>query len=176
MQNSHILQGVDPVVVRMAIAAPMYAPQWLKARIVRAAKQAAGKDRLSVSELLTEFQSRARENGYELVLVQDDVKRHASFAFQELKKIIEEVADKYDVSVNEIKSPSRVRAIVKPRQEFFYRAKTETLKSYPEIAQFCGGRDHTTVIHAVNKFASDNDFPLPHKAGSYGRVKQENTQ
>ena len=48
-------------------------------------------------------------------------------------------------------SGRRTRAIVRPRQIAMYLAKTMTSKSFPEIGKRFGGRDHTTVLHAVRK-------------------------
>src|SRR3546814_7947784 len=46
-------------------------------------------------------------------------------------------------------SKRRVRAIARPRQVAMYLAKELTPRSYPEIGRRFGGRDHSTVIHAV---------------------------
>ncbi len=43
------------------------------------------------------------------------------------------------------------RNVVRPRQIAMYLAKTLTLRSLPEIGRRFGGRDHTTVLHAVRK-------------------------
>lgn len=64
----------------------------------------------------------------------------------QLPRIMQKVATKYGVSVADIKSARRDATVVRARQEFFYSARHETLKSYPEIAQFCGKRHHTTAM------------------------------
>jgi chromosomal replication initiator protein len=46
-------------------------------------------------------------------------------------------------------SERRTRAIARPRQAAMYLAKTLTTRSYPDIGRRFGGRDHTTVLHAV---------------------------
>ena len=46
---------------------------------------------------------------------------------------------------------SRKRSIVRPRQLAMFLAKDLTNKSYPEIGELFGGRDHTTVLHAYRK-------------------------
>ena len=46
-------------------------------------------------------------------------------------------------------SKRRARAIVRPRQVAMYLSKVLTPRSYPEIGRKFGGRDHSTVIHAV---------------------------
>lgn len=77
-----------------------------------------------------------------------------SRAEKSLREIMREVAEKYNVSIMDMKSARRFKYLVIPRQEFFYRARMETTKSLPAIGRFCGNRDHTTVYHGVNKHAS----------------------
>ena len=70
------------------------------------------------------------------------------------------VARHYNVSKSELLSNRRTRTIVKPRQVAMYLSKVMTPRSLPEIGRRFGGRDHTTVLHAVRKIegmtASDN--------------------
>lgn len=70
------------------------------------------------------------------------------------------VARHYNVSKTELLSNRRTRNIVKPRQIAMYLAKVMTPRSLPEIGRRFGGRDHTTVLHAVRKIedlsGSDN--------------------
>lgn len=61
------------------------------------------------------------------------------------------VARHFNVSKNELLSNRRTRAIVRPRQIAMYLAKIMTPRSLPEIGRRFGGRDHTTVLHAVRK-------------------------
>ncbi len=61
------------------------------------------------------------------------------------------VARHFNVSKNELLSNRRTRAIVRPRQIAMYLAKVLTPRSLPEIGRRFGGRDHTTVLHAVRK-------------------------
>ncbi|MCO5146241.1 MAG: chromosomal replication initiator protein DnaA [Aquamicrobium sp.] len=61
------------------------------------------------------------------------------------------VARHYNVSKTELLSNRRTRTIVKPRQVAMYLAKVMTPRSLPEIGRRFGGRDHTTVLHAVRK-------------------------
>jgi chromosomal replication initiator protein len=74
----------------------------------------------------------------------------------ELKRVrIEEiqriVARHYNVSRSDLLSSRRTANVVRPRQIAMYLAKTLTLRSLPEIGRRFGGRDHTTVLHAVRK-------------------------
>jgi len=55
----------------------------------------------------------------------------------------------YRVDRQEMSSKRRARAVVRPRQVAMYLAKVLTPRSYPEIGRKFGGRDHSTVIHAV---------------------------
>jgi chromosomal replication initiator protein len=61
------------------------------------------------------------------------------------------VATRYNVSRSDILSERRTAAVVRPRQIAMYLAKVLTLRSLPEIGRRFGGRDHTTVLHAVRK-------------------------
>lgn len=61
------------------------------------------------------------------------------------------VARHYTVSKNDLLSNRRTRVIVRPRQIAMYLSKILTPRSLPEIGRRFGGRDHTTVLHAVRK-------------------------
>jgi chromosomal replication initiator protein len=61
------------------------------------------------------------------------------------------VASRYNVSRSDILSERRTAAVVRPRQIAMYLSKALTLRSLPEIGRRFGGRDHTTVLHAVRK-------------------------
>ncbi|MDB2498218.1 chromosomal replication initiator protein DnaA [Alphaproteobacteria bacterium] len=64
------------------------------------------------------------------------------------------VAAHYDVRVSEMFSARRSRDIARPRQVAMYLAKNLTSLSYPDIGRQFGGRDHTTVMHAVKTIES----------------------
>lgn len=68
-----------------------------------------------------------------------------------LEEILKTVADKYALSVAQLKTPSRARNFARPRQIAMYLAKTLTSKSLPEIGRTFGDRDHTTVLYAVRR-------------------------
>lgn len=61
------------------------------------------------------------------------------------------VANHYNVTRADILSSRRTATVVRPRQIAMYLAKSLTLRSLPEIGRRFGGRDHTTVLHAVRK-------------------------
>ncbi|MBB4348899.1 chromosomal replication initiator protein [Rhizobium cellulosilyticum] len=86
------------------------------------------------------------------------------------------VARHYNVSRQELVSNRRTRVIVKPRQIAMYLAKTMTPRSFPEIGRRFGGRDHTTVLHAVRKIEEliGDDSKLGHEVELLKRLINEN--
>jgi chromosomal replication initiator protein len=68
-----------------------------------------------------------------------------------IDEIIRKVADHYNLRLSDMLSPRRARAVARPRQVAMFLSKMLTSKSLPEIGRRFGGRDHTTVIHAVRK-------------------------
>ena len=72
-----------------------------------------------------------------------------------VEDILKFVSRHYNVSRADILSARRTRTIVRPRQIAMYLAKTMTPRSLPEIGRRFGGRDHTTVLHAVRKIEAE---------------------
>jgi chromosomal replication initiator protein len=72
-----------------------------------------------------------------------------------VENIQKTVADFYKIKVGEMYSKRRPASIARPRQIAMYLAKELTQKSLPEIGELFGGRDHTTVLHAVRKVAQE---------------------
>ena len=70
------------------------------------------------------------------------------------KLIIEKTSDMFGFSIEELKGASRRRPLVTARQIAMYVFRELTDLSYPAIAREFGGRDHTTVIHAVDKIGT----------------------
>jgi len=70
-----------------------------------------------------------------------------------LENIQKATAQYYNVKLSELLGKSRKRSIVRPRQLAMFLAKDLTDKSYPEIGESFGGRDHTTVLHAYKKMS-----------------------
>lgn len=66
-----------------------------------------------------------------------------------IEKIQQEVAAHFNIKLADMHSSKRLRNLVQPRQIAMYLAKTLTESSLPEIGRKFGGRDHTTVLHAV---------------------------
>ena len=67
------------------------------------------------------------------------------------------VADYYNIRLSDLLSARRSRTIARPRQVAMYLSKLLTTRSLPEIGRKFGGRDHTTVIHAVKRIESLQD-------------------
>ncbi len=91
---------------------------------------------------------------------------------EEIQRI---VARHYNVSRSDLLSSRRTANVVRPRQVAMYLAKTLTLRSLPEIGRRFGGRDHTTVLHAVRKIEHlvGNDTSLADEVESLKRQIQE---
>jgi len=94
-----------------------------------------------------------RRDGVDLDMAQEclaDILR-ASERKVTIDEIIRKVADHYNLRMSDLLSARRARAVARPRQVAMFLAKTLTSRSLPEIGRRFGGRDHTTVIHAVRK-------------------------
>jgi chromosomal replication initiator protein len=72
-----------------------------------------------------------------------------------VENIQKTVADYYKIKVADMYSKKRPASIARPRQIAMYLAKELTQKSLPEIGELFGGRDHTTVLHAVRKIGGE---------------------
>src|SRR5882762_6544899 len=68
-----------------------------------------------------------------------------------IDEIQRRVAEHFNIRLSEMTSERRARAVARPRQVAMYLAKQLTTRSLPEIGKKFGGRDHTTVMHAVRK-------------------------
>jgi chromosomal replication initiator protein len=85
------------------------------------------------------------------------------------------VARQYNVSRADLLSSRRTANVVRPRQVAMYLAKVLTLRSLPEIGRRFGGRDHTTVLHAVRKIEAltGNDTAFAEEIEGLKRQLQE---
>jgi chromosomal replication initiator protein len=68
-----------------------------------------------------------------------------------IDEIQRRVAEHFNIKLGEMTSSRRARMVARPRQVAMYLAKQLTQRSLPEIGKRFGGRDHTTVMHAVKK-------------------------
>ncbi len=68
-----------------------------------------------------------------------------------IDEIQKRVAEHYSIKLSDMHSARRARVVARPRQVAMYLAKQLTPRSLPEIGRRFGGRDHTTVMHAIRK-------------------------
>ncbi len=80
-----------------------------------------------------------------------DLVRPADTRRIKIDDILRVVGRHYNVAKADLLSPRRARSIVRPRQIGMYLAKLLTTRSLPEIGRRFGGRDHSTVLHAIRK-------------------------
>jgi len=82
-------------------------------------------------------------------LLQDLLRAHdRKLTMEEIQR---RVAEHFKIRLSDMSSARRARVVARPRQVAMYLAKQLTSRSLPEIGRAFGGRDHTTVMHAVRK-------------------------
>ena len=74
--------------------------------------------------------------------------RSRSLTVEAIQKL---VADHYNVKISDLKSPRRLRVLAVPRQIAMYLCRKHVRSSFPELGLKFGGKDHSTVVHAVQK-------------------------
>ena len=84
-------------------------------------------------------------------MVLSDVLRNAKPRTVTVKEILEATSVYFDQPIEDLRGHSRVKPLVTARQVGMYICRQLTELSYPAIAREYGGRDHTTVMHAVEK-------------------------
>jgi chromosomal replication initiator protein len=79
-----------------------------------------------------------------------------------VEEIIKKVSGHFNIKISDIKSPKRLKTVVLPRQIAMYLSRQLTSSSYPEIGDRFGGKDHSTIIHAIRKIERimEEDFHL----------------
>jgi len=89
--------------------------------------------------------------------------------------ILKIIGHHYAVSRTDLLSPRRARSIVRPRQVGMYLAKKLTPRSLPEIGRRFGGRDHSTVLHAVRKITDlmKSDDILAREVSMLGKLVEQ---
>jgi chromosomal replication initiator protein len=101
--------------------------------------------------------SRFNQKDISIQLARDALKDLLSIQNRQIsvENIQKTVADFYKIKVADMYSKKRPANIARPRQIAMFLAKELTQKSLPEIGELFGGRDHTTVLHAVRKIAAE---------------------
>ena len=79
----------------------------------------------------------------------------SSFIKNDIQRIQKIVADYYNISVDDLKSKKRKVSIAFPRQVAIYLSRKITDESFPKIGIHFGGRDHSTIIHSVDKIEKE---------------------
>ncbi|MDO3378213.1 chromosomal replication initiator protein DnaA [Geoalkalibacter halelectricus] len=87
------------------------------------------------------------------------VEKNRELTVEEIQKT---VAAHFNIKMADLKSPKRLKALVLPRQIAMYLARNLTSLSFPEIGERFGGKDHSTIIHAIKKIdkCQEEDFQL----------------
>ncbi len=95
----------------------------------------------------------------DLKLAQDILKDSLKEEEQKIgiEQIQRKVADFFHLKVSDLRAKRRNRSVAKPRQIAMYLIRQLTAHSLPEIGEYFGGRDHTTVLHAFNKIQQEKD-------------------
>jgi chromosomal replication initiator protein len=101
--------------------------------------------------------SRFNQKEISIQLARDALKDLLSIQNRQIsvENIQKTVADYYKIKVADMYSKKRPASIARPRQIAMFIAKELTQKSLPEIGELFGGRDHTTVLHAVRKIGAE---------------------
>ena len=101
--------------------------------------------------------SRFSQKDINIVLAREALRDLLSIQNRQIsvENIQKTVADFYKIKVADMYSKKRPASIARPRQIAMYLAKDMTKKSLPEIGELFGGRDHTTVLHAVRKITEE---------------------
>ncbi len=101
--------------------------------------------------------SRFNQKDISILLARDALRDLLSIQNRQIsvENIQKTVADYYKIKIADMYSKKRPASIARPRQIAMYLAKELTQKSLPEIGELFGGRDHTTVLHAVRKIGGE---------------------
>jgi chromosomal replication initiator protein len=87
------------------------------------------------------------------------IEKKRELSIDDIQKL---VAGHYGIKISDIKSSKRMKALVLPRQIAMYLARQLTSHSFPEIGEKFGGKDHSTIIHAIKKIEKvmEEDFQV----------------
>lgn len=86
-----------------------------------------------------------------------EITKHLGPRDCKMDDILRLVASHFNVTALDIRSHRRTADIVRPRQVAMYLCRALTTRSYPDIARFLGGKDHTTIMHSVKAIAKTMD-------------------
>ncbi|MDP4133046.1 MAG: chromosomal replication initiator protein DnaA [Bacillota bacterium] len=118
---------------------------------------------MNIRELEGVFRTLSAYSGFvntkiTMEMAEDAIKKYHSIIAEKVitpTMIIDAVAKLYRIKEDEITSQRRTKELVVPRHISIYLCKNLTELSYNKIGEYFGGRDHTTIIHAIRKVESD---------------------
>lgn len=138
---------LDAKAEQLGVAVPQKVKEFLAHRITSNVRELEG----ALTRLSANVQLVGGEISLELAhtLLHDLLRAHdRRVTMDEIQK---RVAEHFQIRLSDMSSARRSRTVARPRQIAMYLAKQLTSRSLPEIGRAFGGRDHTTVIHAVRK-------------------------
>jgi chromosomal replication initiator protein len=118
---------------------------------------------LSGNEITLEMASEVLKN-----IIPD---RNRSLTIEAIQKM---VADHYSIKISDLKSPRRLKVLTVPRQIAMYLCRKHVRSSFPELGLKFGGKDHSTVVHAVQKIERllQQDVTLRNEITSLEKILQ----
>ena len=84
-------------------------------------------------------------------MIAPPVREESEGGFQRACRILNEVAAEHGVTIEGIRGECRTRVFVEARHHAFWRLRNETGWSTPRIGRFVGDKDHTTVLHGIER-------------------------
>jgi chromosomal replication initiator protein len=139
---------------KMALAAPRQVLEFLAHKITSNVRELEG--------ALNRVAAHTQLVGRDLTLATTQEVLHDLLRANNRRVTIEEiqkrVAEHFNIRISDMHSARRARSVARPRQVAMYLAKQLTSRSLPEIGRKFGGRDHTTVMHAVKKVDELRDY------------------
>jgi chromosomal replication initiator protein len=85
-------------------------------------------------------------------VLKDVIKEDKKISIEAIQR---KVAEVFEIGVSDIRGKRRTRSFAYPRQIAMHLSRELTDMSLPQIGEYFGGRDHTTVLHACNKILQD---------------------
>jgi chromosomal replication initiator protein len=138
---------IESKVARIGVPVPDKVLEFLAHKITSSVRELEG----ALTRVTAHASLIGREISIEMAReVLHDVLRHSDrhVTIDEIQRV---VCEYYKLRMPDLLSPRRARAVARPRQAAMYLSKILTNRSLPEIGRKFGGRDHTTVMHAVRK-------------------------
>jgi chromosomal replication initiator protein DnaA len=95
--------------------------------------------------------------------------RHRNLTVEAIQKM---VADHYNIKISDLKSARRLKVLTVPRQIAMYLCRKHVKSSFPELGMKFGGKDHSTVVHAVQKIERllQQDLTLRNEISSLEKI------